>query len=337
MCLIKLTVDRDTAIAIDANCKPDLRKNGVRGRAMKRWMAGLRAGDRLERGGAITDVHQNLGLLDRYPAELWLWRANEASFLHAPSPLMTGQFAVLKLSGCSPDMLHSLDEGVAQRAAGWGFKVLIMSDAYSTNMAGNTELLIEKSTQHIGVALDAWYKTAEGKGVAVAGTLTPTILLGGGGLENPCVSAKANESRGLLFFVASQLARHGSVLREHADFGALATSVTSAIRLLCAVYDILLGNGVVLEQTACASVLDMYVAHVTMHASYAPLVQKHHWCYEMLKHIPAKGNCRFNSCYPDETLNMVIARMAATVHPRRFAISVILKWRILSWIQEEAV
>ena len=54
-----------------------------------------------------------------------------------------------------------------------------------------------------------------------------------------------------------------------------------------------------------------------------PLAPKHHWMWELCRHIRAHGNPRHNSCYPDESWNRITGRVARQVHPRTFAASVL--------------
>jgi len=147
-----------------------------------------------------------------------------------------------------------------------------------------------------------------------------------------CLQRQANPED--CFFVANEMSRRSAALRAHVVHGARARLVQNSLRLLCAVYDILLAKNVVVDEVAAAQALDLYVAHVAMYAGHGGThVQKQHWCFEMLRRLSVTGNPRHSSCYPDETLNLVLSKIASTVHPRRFAISIILKWRILGMLE----
>ena len=73
----------------------------------------LRNKDRLELGGCIHDVYQNLTQLESYPATLRFFRASEAKLINGICPLLDD--GVLKLQHIVPDVMHTFDLGITQQ------------------------------------------------------------------------------------------------------------------------------------------------------------------------------------------------------------------------------
>ncbi len=113
--MIKIVVGPELGTLIQTLLQPDLRDSGSRGRALVCDVATLKKGDRLEVGGSITDVHQDVSTVS-FPASLWLWRQRSDSMLNAPRPLLTS--GALTLESIVGGWLRNLDEGVCQYLGG---------------------------------------------------------------------------------------------------------------------------------------------------------------------------------------------------------------------------
>ena len=113
----------------------------------------------------------------------------------------------------------------------------------------------------------------------------------------------------------------------------VATDLHNACKLLHEVYGILLAHAVHVPADVQKKALRAYIGRAVLYvkAGFA-CAPKHHWAFEMIRNIQRTGNPRYSSEYPDETFNMMIASIAASVHPRTFAISVLCKYRVLCMV-----
>jgi len=76
----------------------------------------LRRGDRLEVGYDVSDHHDDLGRLAKYPARLSFWRRSPENLLNGPCVLLTS--GALRLENVVGGFLHTFDEGVSQYIGG---------------------------------------------------------------------------------------------------------------------------------------------------------------------------------------------------------------------------
>ena len=87
MCSVNVTAHRRLAVQIGHVLRPDLRKDGSRGRALTSDLGPLRKGDRLDAitctvSGQRIDSGAALGALPVYPVTLHFWRKCAQSFLN---------------------------------------------------------------------------------------------------------------------------------------------------------------------------------------------------------------------------------------------------------------
>ena len=98
-------------------------------------------------------------------------------------------------------------------------------------------------------------------------------------------------------------------------------ALLAACNSLCSYYEIMEGNGRILNQLAAQQLLRDAVNHNTLFAaSGGTLAPKHHLWMHMTRQAPRNGNPRFGSTYPDETLNGVFAKLCRTTHPSRLSL-----------------
>ncbi len=144
----------------------------------------------------------------------------------------------------------------------------------------------------------------------------------------PCLQMKAAQSRGVFFFIASEINRVMPQLRVHRGFSGIALTTHRCLQFLVSVYDELILHGPWIPPEIRAKVLNHYVAHVTLFQELGhKSAPKHHLGFEMLSRAGYHGNPRCTAEYKDESYNCVIARIAGSVHRSRFALGVILKYR----------
>ena len=290
----------------------------TRGRILQRDVLDLRAGDRLEIGGVIRDLAQDLTRLTRYPARVCFWRARPQNFINWMCPI----FRALRLENLAHDLLHTVDGGVAQYCAGTIFGVLIESGALG--FQGSRANQVQGACSFLSPRLEAWYDE-EAQMDASRTTLTPNVLLGAGGLQRPCVRAKAMESRWLFRYAAHELLQHMPALEAAGEpHASRARRLATAAVHLEAFYAEIHSWGPLMPEQAVQRVLAHTANHnALMRQVGCQLAPKHHWMWELCRHIRAHGNPRHNSCYPDESWNRITGRVARQVHPRTFAASVL--------------
>ena len=134
---------------------------------------------------------------------------------------------------------------------------------------------------------------------------------------------------GLMFFLSYELKEHLPRLRVNRDLARVAMDLHESSRCLISVYDCFLSSGVYIPEDEQMVIMNSYLSHLTLHRRAGnTLAPKHHQCFEMIRFIPRWGNPRFSSEYPDESHNLTIGRIFASVHPLTFSVSGMCKYRV---------
>ena len=321
---VKRCVSRPEAAQIQTALVCDLRKDGLRGRALAWDCAGFKWGDRLEASGSIIDSRMDLRLLHPFPAEIVMWRSRADSCAHARCPLLMGELSPQGLLG---DWMHTFDLGLAAYCAGETFGVLICTDMYRTE-GPTQDVRIKQSIARMHDRLKTW-RDAKGHSVSF-GSLTQHMVLGSSGLHRPVVNAKAIESKYLFKFAVAELKSfYPQLLALDAARAVQAKRLMEAANLLESIYDICKDHGRKLPGDKCRRLLAAVRTHnALMQAAGCSLVQKHHWAYEMIRDCEVAGNPFRYSNYPDEDFNSTISAICRVVHGRNFALGVLKRYRI---------
>ena len=153
-----------------------------------------------------------------------------------------------------------------------------------------------------------------------------------GKADRPNLSAKAAETHGLLGFVVDCLERHRSKLATVSEAVKLQAELLLASGQAALRFDqILSENPRHMTQDALRSLMNSYLLHASLYdrsgGSYAP---KHHLMVHCVQRALYLGNPRAYTTYRDESLNGVIAKIAATCHSAVFAESVHRKVSIVT-------
>lgn len=83
------------------------------------------------------------------------------------------------------------------------------------------------------------------------------------------------------------------------------------------------------SEEVCQTLMNSYTRFVTLsERAGMPKIPKCHLMMHMLQRAVKKGNPRWYSTYRDESLNGIIGKVAASVHPRVFAMSALTKIHI---------
>ena len=297
-------------------------KNG-RGRCLSDNFVtlGLQTLDRLEPAGSLFDVDQFEA--QTCPFEAVFWRGRDEDRLLHDSPLLHIEGASIRL--CGVDLLHGWDLGPLQvytASVIWHFlrcNVFHSPLPWLPQTENNKLALLRiKSLMFSFYARRRrsdlrWHK----KGSEVWDLSLPMI----GPAHAPLLAAKAKETEGLVPFCVELLRtyRHLFVglelLRTDTwiEAGLAAMSFKSLL-------DIIDGVPTISESQR---LLDYVVRHVKMYSDAGGRVlPKHHAMIHMVQQIQYLGHPRGFTCFIDETLNGIVARIARSVHSTVFSRSV---------------
>ena len=282
-------------------------------------------GDRLHPSRLLRDVADFESLV--VPAEgldVLFWRVprpKTARLLHR-SPLMdlpgvgTESYAI--------DILHTWHLGGIPRYVGHVLWAILRRQAYSEGVPRwffaeeemHIKMLRMRSTLWVHykamIASDpTWHKRA-------SQVWNLTIKE-----SNPCLKAKASESRHLLDFAVSLLEEHVDKL-DAVQGPFLLASGRAAQQV----------NAVIRECPRVMAVADQqrllnaYLRHCSLYCrAGGVLAPKHHLMIHYIQRISYLGNPRFYSCYQDESLNGVVVKIARSCHRLTFMHSVHNKYR----------
>ena len=143
---------------------------------------------------------------------------------------------------------------------------------------------------------------------------------------NPTFKAKAAEALSLLPFLVELLEAHSAKV-PLLCCQLLLASAKAAVRF----NEILNSNGRVMPRAAQQELLDTYLRHmVFFERAGGRIVPKHHLLIHAIQRVDRLGNPRFYHTFRDESLNSVIAKIAASCHRNNFSEAVFRKWNILN-------
>jgi hypothetical protein len=226
------------------------------------------------------------------------------------------------------DILHTWHLGGIPRYVGRALWALLRSDALAIGLPTNISTDDLMHLKVLRMRSDLWihYKAMKSadptwkKKASQVWSLTLKML---GKEWNPCLNAKASESRHLLDFAVAMVAKHQASLDAKIGrflllSGEAAQQVNAIIRTsprVMPVDDQLL-------------LLNAYLKHCAMFVRAGGwLVPKHHMMIHCIQRISILGNPRFYSCYHDESFNGVVVKLARSCHRMTFMHSVHNKFR----------
>ena len=267
-------------------------RTDLKGRVLTVSVCDLAAGSRLECGGRLRDVHQDLNTLEVFPAPLVLWRRMPGGCVNYPSPLLEGELDVEDLV---TDLLHTVDGGVAQYCGGAIFGSLIESRTTGARQFADMESYQKSVARWAEPRLQSWYMLPEQSRATVLTTLTCGIMLGPGGMTRPCLKAKAMENRWLFRYAKHELEQHAEVLEAAGGSIALrARRLAAAAARLEDFYTSLYSHGLRVPEQECQRLLSVVTGHIAlMRGAGTDLAPKHHNWYEMVLGMPRNGNPLF--------------------------------------------
>lgn len=329
--LVIIDASAADALVLQRALEQDLRQNGARGRALMAGVPalGLRAHDRLEVGGVITDIAQDLTQLAVFPARLFFWRHLATNFVRSPCVLLT---QCLQLECIVCDLLHTVDLGVCQYCAGEIFAFILLGNGLGLEDRGNQEVLLRKGIAELERRLFLWYDAPGHRGRPTRVNYLTRNVLVGPDVHAPCVHAKGMESRWLFRFALEMARVCGDRLSHAGEENALKVErLLLAANLVEEFFTILYRNGPRVIDADCLRLVHISKMHcAAMRSVNAALKPKHHWRVEMCQETRWSGNPLFTSTYEDESFNMVISGVARGIHPRAFCRSLSKRLRALA-------
>ena len=159
-------------------------------------------------------------------------------------------------------------------------------------------------------------------------TLLPSML---GDDKHPFVKTKAAETGVLLRWATAFCGKECDKLQGGAMLHAAGDAIVSYISLLRT-------SEFYVPWDTCQTLLDLCLRHLHLmgELGFSFLPKSHMWVH-MTCNIPAHGNPRFYSTFVDESLNLVIARMAAASHRSTWEESIFLRVRLLPHLLHNSV
>ena len=325
---LTVRVGRMEARALEANLdgsrclQADMVVDGVALRAAH----GDVAADRLEiveSGGLRRDTHVDLRTLGAYPLRLVFFRADHGQRIVAPNVL----FDILDIGSIALDVLHSMDLGVSQYAAGWALTMILLADSYDTGCT-TQEQLLARGVRAMFARLLAWYR--DNRRFGRVSFLTVGMIVGTNhSVYRPCVRAKGAESKGLLFFARDELHRFADTIATTA-----CRTLVAALDNLCSYYDLMGSAGRVCSPTQVQQLLRHAINHnMLFKASGGCLAPKHHLWVHLTRQFVRNGNMRYGSTYPDETLNGTFAKVCRSTHPSTLPVMCMKKYFLLRGLE----
>jgi hypothetical protein len=158
-----------TAVGLQGLLRADKKRKGGHGRCLAADITVddvsghpivLRRRDRLQVGGSVNDAWKDLSALASPQVELHFFREAESAFIMDWCPLRR----VLRLTDCTPDMMHIVDLGVAQYITGEMLSHCVLTDALGTmRPTYDAAERLEAATRELDQRLVTWYSSAEGQ------------------------------------------------------------------------------------------------------------------------------------------------------------------------------
>jgi len=155
-----------------------------------------------------------------------------------------------------------------------------------------------------------------------------------GSQSKPVLAAKAAESKGLLYFAVDLLERHMLQIAELGDDALLkAQLLLSAGRSAVSFETVMNTHSRSFSCDQKNALFHHYHRFVTIYLQAGgQVIPKVHLMYHLIYESERKGNPKFYQTYHDETMNGIVAKIAASCHRLTWARSIMRKFYIRSCI-----
>ena len=324
------------ADALQEALQPDLKINGSHGRALKYGVGHLKAGLRLEASREVPDNFVDIRTLT-IGTRLHFYKPDNSNRLRFWCALFYcyhfGSEAALEPDAQVGDLLHTVDGGASQYLSGAIFDLFIKHAVQIFNIAGGrVEVVRKRAVVELRSCIQKWARTPEGKKYGDVYVELHNLI--GGGAE-PCVVAKAMDSRALFFFARHILSQHIRIFLmlpdDVDDVAAKANTLLASAGALAQWYEIIFKYGYQIPRHECAQAVRLAKKSVNLYctATGYNAKPKHHALVDMSRLLWRTGNPKMFSTYMDESFNGLIGNLARSVHPSTLAIRVLRKYKLL--------
>lgn len=207
-CEVCVVLDRPAHHDILTHLKFDKRKTGSKGRALMVDVValGLRAGDRLEVGGDVSDIG-SFDNISTYPIRCVFWRPGNESMTRHRNPIFDDCLGINPHKSLALDTLHAVNLGVMLvycRIVVWYLLGSVMFAG-----PGNADESLHVAVMAFALELNVFYKArAVSHPTEVLTRVSDFSVKLIGTKESPKLKTKGAETFGILVFVLSVLDRH---------------------------------------------------------------------------------------------------------------------------------
>ena len=298
-------------------------KGGYHGRALRGAYPalGLRMGDRLEPNPMLPDIANFEAQSPPFTAMFWR-HTNDTLAKHRCLLFSTPGVSIRSLS---IDALHTLHLGVWKNFCCSAMWQCIEADAWNVG-SNHADVRESLSVQRLRSDLFAWYAAQKerrpGKELYELGDLTLKML---GSRTHHALATKAAETGTLLEFCTSLVHKHVERL------GAAGPALVRVGDALVRMKKIMRSSGVRMAPDHCQELIDCAKRALALReAARIPLKPKWHLMLHLLGQAFRKGNPKSYSTFVDESLNGVLAKLAAGCHSLTWHRSVLAHF----WVQK---
>jgi len=303
----------------------DFRILGMHGRTMQKNLTvhcldgtsiDLRKHDRLEVGGAINDIHADIGRKEEH--EFIFWRTHADNWVNYPSSLLDIKGVSIEHVGV--DVMHAIDLGVCPRLMGTAVHRMLNSKAFGTD---STKRGVAAGCRIVSKELRQYY-LQENKRRAKVGMapcakrsrIVPNMVT----KKTFHLKLKAAEGKHMLPFIAKRFN-----LTVAKKLGATGMALRQSILALQQAYDLMETSS---RETLRPEDLHDAFMRCGRKAVEAGVVlsPKFHYLFHFRRAVARSGNPKYSSCYGDESFNQHIVRIAQASHVANFGKTIL--WRL---------
>lgn len=294
----------------------------------------LQAGDRLDPSVGLnnTDDFETADL--PFTCVFWRPRFDALKRIHSwilrRNPLFHHELGTTPDTVLHLDTLHTLYLGVFGTFVLNVILAAIAANVY--NVVGPIDVVRAVSIKRIFSDYKAWARENNIELSYQLGSLSPSMVYSkkAGHYE---LKTKAAETGVLLLWAADFCKRRGA---DAVDFPNKSTFAAAGSCLLDYMA-IIRGSGVVVPRDDCHRLMFLCLRHLAlMEEAGVRHLPKSHMFIHVTQRIPEQGNPRFYSTFLDESLNLVIANMAAASHRSTWEVSVFQRARLLPLVTKNS-
>ena len=305
----------------------DKRKDRIGGRVIGRDVPSfnLLKDDRLEPSIQLPDTHVFRSAT--LPVELTFWRRHTigkacTDLAHRNNPLFSYDICGSIQNVLRVDLLHTLYLGVMVHYVGATIWKLIQANAMGIN-SGSVDIIRVQSCARLRSHLFQWYDSVKLDKTYRLGDFTIKMI---GSVPGGQLTTKAAETAPLVnwccqlcddfpdFPHSAILKRAGLQLKEYIRLVRESPERPSPLQ--------------------CQQMFDCFILHTKyLERSDVGMLPKHHAWGHVVMDTAEVGNPRTFSCFLDESINCIVARIAEKCHRLTFEVSIFRRLAVLPWLR----